>query len=115
MAFACVPTEDFRWTNGVTRVRAIRSSSFGQREFCDQCGTPLRVRVDHQPETVDFPIVTLDEPDSIHPEFHIFWASRVAWFDPGDGLPRYEKFRPGTRGLEGTEPPDNSSLAGGAA
>ena len=114
MAFASVATRDFRWTRGAADVRRFRSSSFGHREFCGQCGSPLRVAVDHQPETVDFPIVTLDDPADVEPKFHIFWGSKVAWFEPGDDLPRHEKFRPDTRGLEGTEPPDNSSLAGGA-
>jgi hypothetical protein len=115
MAFTCVPAGDFAWSEGEEQVRWVKSSSFGRRAFCGECGTPLLVTVDHQPETVDFPIVTLDEPDDVHPEFHIFWSSRVPWFNPGDGLPRYERFRPHTRGLEGTEPPDESSLVGGAA
>ena len=106
MAFASAPTEDFRWTAGEDQVRRFRSSSFGHREFCGQCGSPLRIQVDHQPETVDFPIATLDEPDDVPPQFHIFWGSKVAWFKPGDGLPRHDKFRPDTRGLEGTEPPE---------
>lgn len=106
IAFASVPIEDFRWTSGADEVRPFRSSSFGHREFCKQCGTPLRIQVDHQPETVDFPIVTLDEPNAVPPGFHIFWGSRIDWFDPGDDLPRHEKFRPHTRGLEGTEPPE---------
>jgi len=106
MAFASVPTEEYRWTSGADEVRRFRSSSFGHREFCSQCGTPLRIQVDHQPETVDFPIVTLDEPNVVSPEFHIFWGSRIDWFDPGDNLPRHEKFRPDTRGLDGTEPPE---------
>ena len=105
MAFASVPTEDFRWTAGEDKVGRFRSSSFGHREFCDKCGSPLRIQVDHQPETVDFPIATLDEPDDVPPGFHIFWGSKVSWFDPGDDLPRHDKFRPDTRGLEGTEPP----------
>jgi hypothetical protein len=113
LAFASVPTEDWQWTSGEDRVRRFRSSSFGHREFCSDCGTPLRVQVDHQPETIDFPIVTLDDPD-VRPEFHIFWERKVPWFDPGDDLPRHDKFRPETRGLEGTEPPDESSLVGGA-
>ena len=71
-------------------MRWIDSSSFGRRAFCSNCGSPLQVRVTHQPQTVDFPIVTLDEPNASAPEFHIFWASRVAWFDPDDGLPRHE-------------------------
>ena len=113
MPFASVPAGDFHWVEGEQQVRWLRSSSFGRRAFCSQCGTPLQVRVDHQPDTVDFPVVTLDEPDSVPPGFHIFWSSRIAWFNPGDDLPRHEEFRPGTRGLEGTRPPDDSSLSGG--
>ena len=43
-------------------------------------------------------------------------SSGLAWVaaDPGDDLPRHDKFRPNTRGLEGTEPPDDSSLTGGS-
>ena len=106
MAFATVPTGDFRWTSGADEVGRFRSSSFGHREFCRKCGTPLRIQVDHQPETVDFPVVTMDEPNSVPPEFHIFWGSKIDWFDTGDDLPRHDKFRPDTRGLEGTEPPE---------
>ena len=113
MPFTSVPREDFAWTQGQDEVRTIRSSSFGRRSFCGQCGTPLMVEVDHQPETVDFPVVTLDEPDSVRPEFHIFWGGKVNWFEPGDQLPRHDQFRPDTRGLNGTEPPDDSSLSGG--
>ena len=105
MVFASVPAGDLRWTKGQNEVRTVRSSSFGHREFCGQCGTPFLMKVDHQPETVDFSVVTLDDPDAVAPGFHIFWGSRVGWFDPGDDLPRHEKFRPDTRGLDGTEPP----------
>jgi hypothetical protein len=63
------------------------------------------MKVDHQPETVDFSVTTLDQPESIAPAFHIFWESRIGWFAPKDDLPRHAKFRPDTRGLEGTEPP----------
>ena len=105
MAFASVPAGDFAFSSGGHHVRRFDSSRFGHRLFCGECGTPLVMRVDHQPETVDFTIATLDEPASVVPAFHIFWASRIGWFDPGDDLPRHEKFRPDTRGLEGTEPP----------
>src|SRR3954469_22498884 len=97
LAFACVPKEDFVWSG--KEPRWIQSSSFGRRAFCGECGTPLQVQVTHQPETVDFPIVTLDEPNAIEPSFHIFWSRKVDWFNPGDDLPKHEKFRPDTRGL----------------
>ena len=114
MAFASVKDGDWVMTGGESAVRTIRSSSFGHRSFCGECGTPLHVQVDHQPETVDFSIVTLDDPNAVAPEFHIFWGSKVGRFNLGDDLPKHTKFRPDTRGLEGTEPPDNSSLVGGA-
>ena len=105
MVFASVPAGHLVWTKGADKVRSFRSSSFGHRSFCGECGTPFLMEVDHQPETVDFSVATLDEPERVAPGFHIFWASRIGWFDPGDALPRHDKFRPDTRGLEGTEPP----------
>jgi hypothetical protein len=104
-AFASVPVDDFAFVKGADKVRTFESSSFGRRRFCGDCGTPLVVQVDHQPETLDFTLATLDDPDPVAPEFHIFYASRIAWFETADSLPRHDRFRPGTRGLEGTEPP----------
>jgi hypothetical protein len=106
MVFASVPPDDLVFTHGADRLRRFASSSFGHRTFCGGCGTPFLMQVDHQPETVDFSVATLDRPDQVIPGFHIFYASRIAWFEPGDALPRHDRFRPDTRGLAGTEPPD---------
>ena len=105
MVFASVPAGHLIWTKGGDKVKSVPSSSFGHRSFCGECGTPFLMEVDHQPETVDFSVMTLDEPDTIAPGFHIFWSSRAGWFEPKDQLPRHDKFRPDTRGLEGVEPP----------
>ena len=106
MVFASVADGDLVWTKGADRVKSAASSSFGHRSFCGDCGTPFLMQVDHQPETVDFSVSTLDDPQSVAPGFHIFWSSRIGWFEPRDDLPRHAKFRPDTRGLEGTEPPE---------
>lgn len=105
MVFASVPAGDLVWTRGADKVKSFKSSGFGHRSFCGLCGTPFLMEVDHQPETVDFSVATLDSPELVAPGFHIFWASRVPWFEPKDHLPRHAKFRADTRGLEGTEPP----------
>jgi hypothetical protein len=104
MAFASAPVGDFALIAGEDLVRRFRSSDFGHRLFCGACGTPILMRVDHQPETVDFSIATLDEPDAVAPGFHIFHASRIAWFETSDDLPRHDRFRPDTRGLDGSDP-----------
>ena len=105
MVFATVPLDDYRFETGETAVRHIGSSSFGQRAFCGDCGTPLYTRVDHQPDTIDFSVATLDEPGRVRPGFHIFWSSRVPWMKVEDDIPKFDRFRPNTVGLQGTEPP----------
>ena len=105
MVFASVAPDDFVVKNGADTIRSFASSSFGSRWFCGACGTPLYVKVDHQPGTLDFSVATLDAPEAVPPGFHIFYGSRIPWAEAGDTLPRHEKFRPNTRGLEGTDPP----------
>jgi hypothetical protein len=105
MVFATVPAGDLAFTKGEEKVKAYASSSFGHRLSCGQCGTPLAMKVDHQPDTIDFTVATLDDPDAVAPGFHIFDGSRIGWFETANHLPRHERFRPDTRGLKGTEPP----------
>lgn len=105
MAFASVAPGDYVVEAGEALIGRFASSSFGHRRFCARCGTPLLMTVDHQPETVDFSLATLDDPDAVAPGFHIFYASRIGWAAAADDLPRHDRFRPDTRGLAGTEPP----------
>jgi len=97
LAFASVPLTAFVVTKGSPRRR--RSSDFGERWFCGDCGSQLAIHVDFQPETIDFTIATLDDPDAVQPGFHIWTKSRIGWFDTVDALPRTAGFRPETRGL----------------
>ena len=105
MAFASVKEGEYVFDQGSEIVRLVSSSSFGHRAFYGERDTPLYMKVDHQPETVDFSLTTLDEPERVRPGFPIFWASHVPWLAIDDGLPKFNRFRPDTRGLEGTEPP----------
>jgi hypothetical protein len=105
MVFATVPAGDLVFVKGAEMVESFASSPFGRRRFCRGCGTAFAMEVDHQPETIDFTVATLDDPARVAPGFHIFWSSRIGWFEPKDSLPRHARFRPDTRGLEGTEPP----------
>jgi hypothetical protein len=105
MVFSTVAAKDFQIVSGEDSIRRVQSSSFGRRSFCSECGTPLTISVDFQPDTIDFSAATLDEPGRVRPGFHIFWSSRVSWMEMNDGLPKYDRFRPQTRGLDATEPP----------
>ena len=99
LVFTTVPAQDFVVETGQDAIGTTRPTDFGVRQFCTRCGTPLTIAVDFQPDTIDVAAATLDEPDQVTPGFHIFYASRIAWAEAGDALPRHERFRPGTRGL----------------
>jgi hypothetical protein len=96
LAYASVPIGAFTLTQGAPRRR--RSSKFGERAFCSDCGTQLTMQVDHQPDTIDFTLASLDTPEAVAPEFHIWTRSRIEWFDIADDRPRYETSRPARRG-----------------
>ena len=96
LAFATVSLGDFVILRGTPRRR--RSTSFGERWYCGDCGSQLAMHVDHQPDTIDFTIASLDKPTAVRPKFHIFFAERVPWFDLRDTFPRHDGFRPDTRG-----------------
>lgn len=69
--------------------RRYRSSDIGERWFCGDCGCQIAMRVDYQPETIDVAIATLDTPEACPPQFHIWHASRIGWFDTADRLERH--------------------------
>lgn len=105
MVFSTVAAGDFVIERGRHRLKHFASTSYGRRSFCSQCGTLLTIEVAFQPDTIDFAVATLDRPAVVSPGFHIFFASRIPWFDPEDQLPRHDRFRPETRGLGSDEPP----------
>lgn len=93
LVFATVPRGDFEFVRGTPR--RYRSSSFGERWFCGDCGTQLSMQVDHEPDTTDFTVASLDDASAMQPGFHIWHASRIDWFHTQDTLPRFEGTRTG--------------------
>ena len=86
LVWGSFPIEGFRYLKEAPA--SFRSSSHGQREFCPGCGTQLAYREDGS-RTVDINLGSLDDPESVRPEYHIWTASRIGWFDTADALPRY--------------------------
>ena len=96
LVFASVRKSDLEILSGSPR--RYRSTSFGIRSFCPVCGTQLFMELDNDPGSVDFTVVSLDDPAAVPPGFHIWNGSRIAWFDTADALPRNEAARPGAPG-----------------
>jgi len=87
LAWASVPIESFAYTEGAPRV--YRSSDWGERRFCGECGTQLEFRRSRGARSVDITLASLDDPEALRPAYHVWTASRISWFDTADDLPRH--------------------------
>lgn len=78
--------------NGEDCLQAFESSSGNQRLFCLRCGAQLFLMVghwEHQMFVVLGPLDSFQHPSHDRAdEKHIFWESKVAWYDPFDDLPK---------------------------
>jgi hypothetical protein len=86
VAWVSFPTDSFEYTKGSPA--SHRSSTQASREFCAGCGSQLLFRADGRPR-VDVNVGSLDRPEALAPEYHIWTESRIPWFDTTDCLPRY--------------------------
>lgn len=86
-AWATFPIAALAFTRG--EPAAYRSSRRAVRHFCARCGTQLTYRRAVRPETVDVTLASLDRPERLPPEYHLWTASRLPWFDVRDRLPRH--------------------------
>ena len=93
LAFATIaPRAAFVITRG--EPARYRSSSFGERLFCRDCGTQLAIETDDAPATLDITLASLDDTRALAPQFHIWTESRIGWFDTADALPRFPRGQP---------------------
>ncbi|MGD9509835.1 MAG: GFA family protein [Geminicoccaceae bacterium] len=98
VAWGTWPSGSFQWLT--EEPATLASSAEGRRQFCARCGTQLLFRATDEPERVDINLATLDDPAGIVPEYHVWTASRIPWFETADALPRYPdagRDRPGLR------------------
>ena len=64
------------------------------RHFCPSCGTRLFIEPIDSPERLGVSLATLDEPNAIWPEMHIWSSARLDWVRFDDGLPEYPEASP---------------------
>jgi hypothetical protein len=84
-------SDGFAWTSGTPT--AYRSSQKAERLFCGTCGTQLVFREPAEPDDLEVTLASLDDPEAVRPDYHVWISSRVGWFDTADDLRRYRKNR----------------------
>lgn len=90
-ARALFPADDFAWTGDTT---SWPTSERIQRRSCARCGTPMFSVPNDAPPRIGVSLATLDNPDALAPECHIFVGTKRAWIALADGLPQYEERPP---------------------
>jgi hypothetical protein len=65
------------------------------RQFCSRCGTQLTYQRADDPDSIDVTACSLDTPDAVTPEDHVWCDRQVPWLELADNLPRYRLQRDG--------------------
>jgi hypothetical protein len=87
--YARTPSRSFSRSGSIAR---FASSPGFLRCFCPRCGAV--VPGDPTGEQIFVPLGGLDEDPAVRAGAHIFVASKAAWFELSDGLPRFHAFPP---------------------
>jgi hypothetical protein len=93
VTWATFPVKQLTWTKGTTTIR--RSSSIAVRGFCSTCGSALLWQGDAHPDEIDITAGSLDRPEAIAPQEHLWTESAVPWLRIEDSLPRHRRSRSG--------------------
>ena len=86
--------ENITWLNGEPSI--YMSTDICGRSFCPKCGGSIAHHwIDH--DNIWLYIGTLDHPESVTPQEHIFVEEKIPWVNVDDRLPCYDKFPSGSR------------------
>ena len=92
--FVAWATLDLRlFSFGDTKPARYKSSPKVSRTFCGSCGTSLTYQHEDRADEVDVTIPTLDDPEQLEPECHIWVSDKLPWLRLEDGLPQYPEWK----------------------
>lgn len=76
------PRREFVVTRG--ELQEFPSSARVFRGFCRTCGSSLTYRHEARPGEIDVALATLDDPEALRPQSHIWLQDRLSWSMAGD-------------------------------
>jgi hypothetical protein len=87
MTFVHFPKSAFAWTG--TAPRRYRSSADAERGFCPVCGSTLSIHEEVLADRVLVSLGSLDRPELVRPDDHVWTRSQLPWLEVVDDLPRF--------------------------
>jgi hypothetical protein len=89
LSFVHFPVASFCWIgNEPTR---YRSSDYAERGFCSVCGSTVSMHEEVLIDRVQIAVGTLDEPNRVSVDDHVWTCDQIDWFDVHDDLPRFDR------------------------
>ncbi len=89
LSFVHFPIHAFTW---ITREPSrFRSSRYAERGFCPECGSTLSMHEEILEDRVQITLGSLDNPERITPQDHVWTDSQISWFEIEDELPRFPR------------------------
>ena len=83
---AVFPTEAVSWSGDAL---VYRSSARLNRISCAVCGSLIFGAPIDRPQFIGLAVASLDDPDALAPDRHIWTSSKQAWLRLDDGLPQH--------------------------
>ncbi|MEJ2131929.1 MAG: GFA family protein [Gammaproteobacteria bacterium] len=91
VAWGTCAKESFDVTHG--ELRYFHSSPPVTRGVCSRCGTSITYAHEARPGSLDVTLATLNQPESVRPDCHIWIDDKLEWLEINDGLPQYGGWR----------------------
>ncbi len=90
--FVHFASASFTWTEG--EPTRYRSSSEAERGIRARCGSTLTMHEADLDDRVQVALASLDHPERVTPDDHVWTQGQLGWLRIDDGLPRYPRIRP---------------------
>jgi len=87
LAFVHFPIDAFAWTKG--QPKWFRSSRYAERGFCATCGSTVAMREEVLADRVLICVGSLDDPEPVRIDDHVWTSEQISWLHIDDALPRY--------------------------
>ena len=88
LSFVHFPANQFTWLRGQPQL--YQSSASAQRGFCATCGSTLSMHEEVLADRMLIAVGSLDEPERVRIEDHVWTKDQISWFRIDDGLPRFK-------------------------
>ena len=87
LAFVNFPCDAFRWLG--LEPQKFRSSRYAERGFCPICGSTVSMHEEIIADRVQVTVGSLDAPNRVRIDDHVWTKEQVEWFNIADEMPRF--------------------------